>query len=389
MAKYTSWYFTPAALFWGLAAVALAYLVHFIFLWARGHHRPHFKALFHFHYHLIFGLIVALFIGVFVGVTVYEGLGLKFQKDRHIRPDAHLVKLGDSAPYSYSLAKYLPPVVLDQGQTNACAAFAVTEARYMADVIRGGSPPDVFSGFYTYWWVTGGASVPTSIDSEAQSVHDHGTTLWGNQPYFGAPSQVAINTAVEQGGSFHYLFYNFGGQSSVDAVKAEISTGHPVILLMIVNSDFQNAFGGVGYTNNGGYFISYHAVIAYAYDGNNIYVRNTWGARYGNNGNIMLTSTAVFNTVFGAVVIDPSPASAYMPKAKPKPKPKPKVQHLLVTRNTLFRRKPLLSTRTRYLVHKGSRLIYLGKHTPNWLYAETLNKKHRGWVFKPNTRKVK
>src|SRR2546423_4503937 len=129
--------FTPWALFWGLLAVVIAYLIHFAFLWYRGHQKPHVKALLHFHYHLIIGILVALFVGIFVGVTIYRGLGLRYQSARHIKPDARLVRAGQAAPYAYSLETYLPPVVLNQGNTNACVAFSMTEARYMEDRVRG------------------------------------------------------------------------------------------------------------------------------------------------------------------------------------------------------------------------------------------------------------
>lgn len=390
---YQHSFFTPWSLLWGVLAVLLAYGLHVLWLWYRQHERPHVKALSHSHWHIIVGIIVALITGALIGVTITKGLGLIRNTNLHVRPNAALVKAGAGAPYSYSLSRYLPDTVLDQGNTNACVAFAMTMERWMQDNIRGENVPDVFSGFYTYWWVTGGSNVGTSIDSEANSIISHGVTLLGNQPYFGAPSQSAINAAVESGGSYRYLFYNFSGQDSLDSIKAEIANNIPVLLLIQVNSGFENSFNGNSYTDNTGGFVGNHAVVAYAYDGNNFYIRNSWGSGFGNSGNIELTNYAMSNSVIGAAVVSDSPYIAWpryvaptpvapIPTPRPTPVPTPKASYT-VKQNAHFRSKPVLSSVTNYVVRKGWKLIDLKHQTASWRYVRTLSGRV-GWILKSN-----
>src|SRR2546430_9469241 len=138
----------------GLLTFLFLFLVHTAFHFFGGQHKPHVKAARHLHWHAIGGIIVGLLVSTLVGVALYRSLGFQFNPHKHVLPSAKFIKAGQVAPAAWSLANALPSYVYNQGNTLACVAFSLTTARWMQAVENGNQPPDVYSPFYTYWWVT-------------------------------------------------------------------------------------------------------------------------------------------------------------------------------------------------------------------------------------------
>jgi hypothetical protein len=336
--------------------------------------------------------------GIVLGVTILHGLGA-IKPRKHIAPPPPIAGL----PYSASVAWALPPV-LDQGNSNACVAFATDEALWTERKLRGEALPYAMpSPFFTYWYNTYGRNVGTSLDGEAQAAEQHGMIPWSWLPSFGpAPSQYAVNNAAGYGGTYHYIFSGYPGWAGLNAVEAEIAAGQPVVLLMRVNQSFYDAAGAV--TDNSGNFIGNHAVMAYSYGGSAVTIRNSWGTGWGAGGNVTLTPGAFLNTVIAAVVVEPGnvtwPQSRPLPTPHPVVRPRPTATPVrphkaprrvligVVTTDMALRPRPVLRASHILTLRRGRRVVVEHQQTPHWRRI-CVAKGPCGWLLKSRLRVLK
>lgn len=228
-------------------------------------------------------------------------------------PSAELdesVPLADSAMISHrglpsrvDLSADMPPVV-NQGQQNSCVAFSVGyyTRSYLEKKARGwsyDSPPyggageRVFSPAFIYNQINGGQDSGSYFHHALDLVTQKGAAPWKVMPYNAndyrtQPSQAIKNAAMQyKAASYKRLPFD-----NVEAVKAELAGGRPIIFGITIDDAFYK-LGTQVYDQTGGRTYGGHAMTLVGYDDSKTSPKgdrgafkliNSWGTQWGDKG---------------------------------------------------------------------------------------------------------
>jgi hypothetical protein len=205
-----------------------------------------------------------------------------------------------SLPDAVDLSQYDPPVG-DQGGVESCVAWAT--GYYLRGwyakhdgyyVLTGAEGYDGFAPMYTYAQVVQGQNSGTSFAAnldiqKQQGIDSRSDYAQGDYDYTGQPTAHETTHA----GSYKIASYtdvkNGGGTSLQDWIEGKIASGNPVAIAIPVYPEFDAATG-----NPDNYYIDVpqdgevsrgdHAVFASKYDANGLWIENSWGTNFGQNG---------------------------------------------------------------------------------------------------------
>jgi len=242
-----------------------------------------------------------------------------------------------TAPASVDLSLNAPPVG-DQGQVNSCVAwaedysmrgyYAKRDGYYPA----GGNPATgSFEPMYTYAQLAKGQNVGTYMDDhlnilQSQGIDSRSDYTQGDYDYTTQPSAAETSNAARYKiASWSNLFSS--GTPGVGAVAQQdienaLAAGNPVGLLIPVYDNFYYLASGSSYvdvptagmTNHGN-----HAVTAFKYDANGVWVENQWGTGWGQSGWVELSWAFVDGYAYQGVVMTPASAPSAQPSATSTP----------------------------------------------------------------------
>ena len=239
-----------------------------------------------------------------------------------------------TVPASVDLSLNAPPVG-DQGQVNSCVAWAEDYSMrgYYAKrdgyYPTGGNPATgSFEPMYTYAQLVKGQNVGTYMDDhltilQSQGIDSRSDYTQGDDDYTTQPSAAeTTNAARYKIASWSNLFSS--GTPGVGAVAQQdiataLTAGNPVGLLIPVYDNFYYLSSGSSYvdvptsgmTNHGN-----HAVTAFRYDANGVWVENQWGTGWGQSGWTELSWAFVDGYAYQGVVMTPANAPS-APSAQP------------------------------------------------------------------------
>ncbi|MBU45224.1 MAG: hypothetical protein CMN76_18575 [Spirochaetaceae bacterium] len=207
-------------------------------------------------------------------------------------------------PSSVDLSSRMPPVG-NQGRQGSCVAWAVAYAAksYQEHVernwqydspVRGGSGQRVFSPAYVYNQINGGRDNGSVIDDAMRVAVQQGIAPWAAMPYNeGDYRRQPSSGARQQAQSFKAKSFKRIPYHNLDAVKAELSSGNPVVFGVPVDDAFYNLRAGQVYDRKGGQNYGGHAMTLVGYDDNKrspngdvgaFKLINSWGTQWGDRG---------------------------------------------------------------------------------------------------------
>lgn len=234
-----------------------------------------------------------------------------------------------TAPASVDLSRYAPPIG-DQGQVNACVAWATIYGLRGWYANRDGYYPAGGSGgtgsfepMYTYAQIVKGQNNPTSFDDNlniaaSQGVDTRADYAQGDDDYTDQPtSSETANAARYKIASWTSLSTGGGARASIENA---LSSGNPVGIGIPVYSNFYNAGASsyyvdvptAGMTKSGS-----HAVFAIKYDSNGVWVQNSWGSGWGLDGTAELSWAFVDQYAWQIVEMTPSAPAAVATSTPP------------------------------------------------------------------------
>ncbi|TGK33826.1 cysteine protease [Leptospira gomenensis] len=252
-------------------------------------------------------LAASLFLSA--GLSVYSqpsvrSLGMK-QESSEL-----LFSLKDTNPYGIShrslsssadLSPFMPPVG-NQGEQGSCVAWSTAYAvkSFQEYVERKESKtwslrssdgtPDytkIFSPAFIYNQINGGRDNGSLISDAMRVMVEMGAAPWDAMPYNAAdyrtrPSQSAIAAASK------YKAKEFLRVKTTDLneVKAQLSSGKPVVAGVLVYENFFNLKGSQIYKEGVGKTYGGHAIAIVGYDDSKNAVKfiNSWGTEWGDRG---------------------------------------------------------------------------------------------------------
>jgi C1A family cysteine protease/fibronectin type 3 domain-containing protein len=206
-------------------------------------------------------------------------------------------------PSRVDLSADMPPVV-NQGQQNSCVAFSVGyyTRSYFEKKARGwsyDSPPyggegeHVFSPAFIYNQINGGQDSGSYFHHALDLVTRKGAAPWKMMPYNAQdyrtqPSEAAKTSALQyKAASYRRIPFD-----NIQAVKAELAAGRPVIFGIVVDDAFYN-LGTKVYDQPKGRSYGGHAMTLVGYDDSKTSPKgdrgafkliNSWGREWGENG---------------------------------------------------------------------------------------------------------
>lgn len=185
------------------------------------------------------------------------------------------------------LRPWLPPV-RDQGQRGTCVAFAVTAAHEL-DRADGGAVVEDLSEEALFWgckvsdgnWSSGTrfASAAIALSANGQPVE----ATWPYEPSRPAGRSYAPPTPPDDSWFTGDLTAHAAG---LDAIRAELDGGQPVVLGLIVVDAFffPDEAGRIDAPAASSPARGRHAVLAVGYDTGAVLVRNSWSPDWGLDG---------------------------------------------------------------------------------------------------------
>lgn len=313
-----------APLSWALGAVACALLftlsVHLGHLLGLGHPHPRRHLLRRLHLHVSVALVVGLVtffvagaLGAGVAYVVLRGphgvvqppavaqqphgapstakRGLGFVAGRGRRAAPHTFG-ALSVPAAVDLSQNAPAVG-NQGAVQSCGAWAVgyyLRGWYAAR--DGHMPAGGLAPMYVYAQAAGGANVGTSFGANYAVVAQQGIDsaadyYQGFYNYWDQPTPAERQNALQwRSLGMQPLFLGRGqGAYAQQAIAAALAGGDPVTLGVPVYDNFWRANAGSYYIAGvAGSYYGDHAVTAFKYDQNGVWVENQWGTGWGLNG---------------------------------------------------------------------------------------------------------
>lgn len=292
---------------------------------------------------------------------------------------------------------YLMPPPQNQGATNACGSFSLTEILYALRVQRGEKPLTYFSPWYHRYNVVGNSDAYTTMQQNIDAVYqpNGGMIYHWRQESPGQPS--ADEVAHADAKSAYYSVFSLGGNGTFDQIAYEIQTGHPVWILNTVRDGMESE---QLYTDNAGNSHGSHFEVAVGVAGGYLKILNSWGngyyymSRYG----IDTTTREAAIVSIGSSVVWPAAAPVVAPTAAPtvttkptptatpRPRVTPRAGYIQVIPQAL-RSLPAASSSRGVVVRAGWRLKQGPKaDTPHFAYLCLLTVRHCGWDLKANIR---
>lgn len=206
-------------------------------------------------------------------------------------------------PSKIDLSKEMPPVV-NQGRQNSCVAFSTgyyTKSYYeykknkwkYDTPIYGGKGEHVFSPAYIYNQINGGRDNGSYFHDALNLVILKGVPPWKYMPYdesdyLSQPSSQVHNEAQKfRAKAFKRIPFN-----NLEAIKAELAQGNPIIFGMVIDDNFYR-LGAEVYDTPGGKQYGGHAMTLIGYDDNKrspnghigaFKLINSWGTQWGDKG---------------------------------------------------------------------------------------------------------
>ncbi len=246
-----------------------------------------------------------------------------------------------SVPASVDLSASAPPVG-NQGQVNSCVAWAEDYsmrgyyARRDGYYPAGGSPATgSFAPMYTYAQLAKGQNIGTYMDDhlnilQSQGIDSRGDYTQGDLDYTTQPSGAeTANAGHYRISSWSNLFVS--GTPGVGAIAQQdienaLAAGNPVGLLIPVYDNFYYLASGSSYVDaptSGTANHGNHAVTAFKYDANGVWVENQWGTGWGQGGWAELSWAFIEGYAYQGVVMTPAGAPTTSPTAAPSATPAP------------------------------------------------------------------
>lgn len=206
-----------------------------------------------------------------------------------------------AVPTSVDLSRYAPPVG-DQGSVKSCTAwatgyylrgwYATRDGYYPAG---GSGNTGSFAPMYTYSQIVRGQNIGTSFTDnlniqQGQGVDSRADYRPGDYDFTTQPNsgeianatnvKVASYTTVEGPAGF------FGGPLQ-SYIQSKLAGGDPIVLSIPVYPEFDHASATqylVTAPQAGEVSLGLHAVAAFKYDANGVWIENQWGTGWGVNG---------------------------------------------------------------------------------------------------------
>jgi hypothetical protein len=284
------------------------------------------------HLPLLWLIVLALLIGNLNGVVgtlvvqkVAHGLGGKKDTTAQIRTHfvrvdparARLVGGGGNVDLSY-----LMPPPQNQGNSNACGSFSLSEILYALRIQRGETPSTYFSPWYHRFNTVGNSDSYTNMAQNVAAVYapNGGMVYHWRQEYLGQPNQAEYTHADAK--SAYYSVFSTGGAGTFDQIAYEVETGHPVWILSQIRDGMYYASSSNPYSSNQGALHGAHFEVVTGVYGNWLKIEGSWGANYGQGGYWYLSRYGADTTTLEAAVVSLG-ADVVWPRVQPLPAPRP------------------------------------------------------------------
>jgi len=350
-------------------------------------------------------------LGVLFVQKVVHGLGGRTDTTAQIR--AHFVRVdpararlvGGGGNVDLS---YLMPPPQNQGNSNACGSFSLSEILYALRIQRGETPSTYFSPWYHRFNTVGASDSYTNMDQNVAAVYapNGGMVYHWRQEYPGQPNQAAYTHADAK--SAYYSVFSTGGAGTFDQIAYEVETGHPVWILSQIRDGMYYASSSNPYSDNQGALHGAHFEVVTGVYGNWLKIEGSWGANYGQGGYWYLSRYGADTTTLEAAVVSLGPGVVWprvqpLPTALPAtPPPRPTVRltphptahptarpttaptaRVYVVQAThALRAAPRADSALGRVVRRGWRLKATGPVTPHWVQAATLDHRGAGWMLR-------
>ena len=223
------------------------------------------------------------------------------------------VSASEVLPASVDLREYAPAVG-DQGQIGACVAWTIGYSIMGYYAKRTGGVGAPYAPLFLYLRnVAPGGAPSAGLNPDAVLANTQATGIDTQDDYWqGTTNWQTAPTAAQIGNAKNYrvegwerLFNGANqGAAAQTAIQRSLASGSPVALGMPVFRDFMylrthTLYSTVTGTNLGG-----HMVAAYGYDAQGVYIRNSWGAGWGNGGDAHLSWSFVTKAATGGYAVN-------------------------------------------------------------------------------------
>jgi hypothetical protein len=216
-------------------------------------------------------------------------------------------------PESVDLRPYAPAVG-DQGQIGACVAWTIGYSimGYYAKRTGGTGAPYAPLFLYMRNVAPGGAPsaglVPDWVLANAQSAGvDTQADYWqGTRNWQAEPTQAEIDNARNYRVNGWSRLFNGANQGAAaqTAMMQTLAAGRPIALGIPVYQDFMYLRQHSLYPTTSGSSLGNHMITAYGYDAQGVYIRNSWGTSWGNNGDAKLSWAFITQAAFAAYAVN-------------------------------------------------------------------------------------
>jgi C1A family cysteine protease len=195
-------------------------------------------------------------------------------------------------PASVDLSSEAPPPG-DQGPTGSCTTWSTAHSALGWWANHSGYAGATFAPMYLYAQIVdGNCSEGSTVDTVLGMIENQGVETQTDYE----PMQFDLDcstqpTSAQQANAARFKISGYHQSSLLEgpkhAIEAVLASGRPAILSINVYPEFDNASSSsylvgppvAGDTLSGG-----HAIAAFAYDANGVWILNSWGTDWGTNG---------------------------------------------------------------------------------------------------------